>query len=181
MVSPIMETLSWNGINATTGEPLLPRATLQQIAALACGEQLPPGEAEELRRWRSRLEQDHLDTRFEIDPRNLGEAGWGVIFPEDRQDELRAALVPLLALRKAQTSVLKEGRYRELAYRRGESKARFLARHRVGPGPADPDLLPYYLLVVGSPEEISFRFQYQLDVQYAVGRLSFDTLEEYAR
>jgi hypothetical protein len=37
----IIETLSWNGINATTGEPLLPRTTLEQIAALACGEQFP--------------------------------------------------------------------------------------------------------------------------------------------
>jgi hypothetical protein len=35
-----IETLSWNG-NATTGEPLLPTATLEQIAALACGEDLP--------------------------------------------------------------------------------------------------------------------------------------------
>lgn len=177
----MIETLSWNGINATTGEPLLPRATLEQIAALACGDDLPAGEAEELRRWRARLKQDHLDARFEIDLRNLGETGWGVIFPEDREDELREALAPLLALRKAQASVLKEGRYRELVHRRGEFKNRFLARYRVGPGPADPDLLPYYLLIAGSPEEISFRFQYQLDVQYAVGRLSFDTLEEYAR
>lgn len=175
------ETLSWNGINATTGEPLLPAATLEQIASLACGGELPADEIEELRRWRSRQEEDHLDTRFEIDPRNLGEAGWGVIFPADRQDELREALAPLLSLRRAQASAMSEGRYRELVHRRGESKARFLARHRVGPGAADPDLLPYYLLIAGGPEEISFRFQYQLDVQYAVGRLSFDTLAEYAR
>ncbi len=177
----MIETISWNGINATTGEPLLPRATLEQIAALACGDDLPANEAEELRRWRSRLEQDHLDARFEIDPCNLGEAGWGVIFPEGRQDELREALAPLLALRKNQASTVSEGRYRELIHRRGEFKNRFLARHRVGPGPADPDVLPYYLLIAGNPEEISFRFQYQLDIQYAVGRLTFETLEEFAR
>ncbi|HKI04288.1 MAG TPA: C25 family cysteine peptidase [Thermoanaerobaculia bacterium] len=180
-MAPIIETLALNGINATTGEPLQQEATLEQIAALACGEQLAAGDLEELRRWRSHLEKDHLDTRFEIDPRNLAETGWGVIFPEDRQDEFREALAPLLALRKAQASGVSENRYRELVHRPGESKARFLARYRVGPGPADPDVLPYYLLIVGSPEEISFRFQYQLDVQYAVGRLSFVTAEEYSR
>ncbi len=181
MTSPDPQTVSWNGINATTGEPLLPAATPRQIAALAGGETLPAAEVEELRRWRSRREEDHLDTRFEVDPFHLAEAGWGVIFPEGREQELREALGPLLALRKAQASELSESRYRELVHHRGESKARFLARHRVGAGPADPDVLPYYLLIAASPTEISFRFQYQLDVQYAVGRLCFDSLADYTR
>jgi hypothetical protein len=179
MSSIEQQTLILNGINAATGEPLL-CATLEQIAAFACREQVPSGESEELRRQAASLRKDHLDTRFSIDPRNLAEAGWGVIFPEGREDELREVLAPLLALRRSQAGRLRENRYRELLGRPGESKMRFLARHGVGPGPADPDRLPYYLLIVGDPAEISFRFQYQLDVQYAVGRLSFATLEEYA-
>lgn len=181
MPSMDQQILALNGINATTGEALAAGATLEEIAILACDEQLTTAEIEDLRRQRARLLENHLDTKFEIDPRNLAESGWGVIFPEGRQEELREALAPLLALRKSQAGSLREDRYRELIYQPGESKARFLARHGAGPGPADPDKLPYYLLIAADPGEVSFGFQYQLDVQYGVGRLDFATAEEYAR
>jgi hypothetical protein len=170
-----------NGIHARTGKPLMPGVTLEEIAAIACGDPPAGADVEELRRLRTRREKDHLDTRFGIDPRDLAQAGWGVVFPEGRQDELRAALAPLLALRQTQATRVDDRRYRELSYRRGESKARFLARYGVGPGPVDPDRLPYYLLLVGDPGEISYRFQYQLDVQHAVGRVAFPTPDELAR
>lgn len=171
--------LTLNGVNGATGEPLL-SPTLEQVVARARGEEISSGESTDLRRFAESLRVDQLDARFQVDLRDLAETGWGVIFPEGRQDELRAALAPLLSLRRSQAGRLHEHRYRELIGHPGESKARFLARHGIGPGPADPDVLPYYLLIVGDPTEISFRFQYQLDMQYGVGRLCFDTLEEYA-
>jgi Peptidase family C25 len=173
--------LTANGLDATTGAPLLPPLSPEQVARLACGQRWSPEEIADLRWWWEYLDQDHLDTRFGIDCRRLEQAGWGVIFAPGVDEGIRRALAPLLELRREQAARDEEAYYRELIHLPGETKARFLARHGVGPGPADPRKLPYYLLVVGGPEEISFDFQYQLDVQYAVGRLHLATAEEYAR
>jgi hypothetical protein len=118
---------------------------------------------------------------------NLADTGWGVIFAagEPRLDALRAALAELLDHRRNQATQ-KHGEYyheftRRRGYRPGETAAQFLARHRVGASIAPPDRMPYYLLIVGDPEAIPYEFQYGLDVQYAVGRIHFESLEEYAQ
>lgn len=127
--------------------------------------------------------QRRRDVMRGIDPRKLKEAGWGILFAQadEKADAIRKALKPLLELRKKQAG---ESRYREYAGDQGYAEFMrdldFLARQQQGPGPIDPNLVPYYLLVVGDPARIPYRFQYQLDVPCAVGRLSFDTVEEYA-
>ena len=56
----------------------------------------------------------------------------------------------------------------------------WLNRFNVGLAVVDPLLgVPLYLLIVGSPEEIPFEFQYLLDAYWSVGRLHFDTPAEY--
>ncbi len=185
------ERIFVNGVHGGTGRPLLHTVSLEDVARFARGVYnarnggLGVAEIAESKRREKRQAQDHLEPRFGVDCADLSQAGWGVILPAGREAELRGPLTPLLDLRRAQASghgSQNPCRYRELSYRAGDSKSRFLARHGVGPGPVDPDLLPYYLLIVGGPEEIPFRFQFQLDVQFAVGRLALagEALARYA-
>lgn len=124
-----------------------------------------------------------------IDPRNLAESGWGIVFAATTAPDLcsaiQAALAPLLTMRREQA-----GPYFRLyagneGYRPGDTARAFLGRAprlvEVA-NPANPPEtgVPYYLLLVGGPDVIPFEFQYQLDVQYAVGRLDFGTdMEAY--
>jgi hypothetical protein len=180
------EPLLWfNGIDGRRGSYLLPPLPPRQLADFACGATLDPARARELQAWVARGEgKARRGLKEGLDPGKLDEAGWGVIFPRLADSEpLREALAPLLDLRRAQAGKRRERFFREFVgedgYCEGESKVAFLARHGAGPGPADPERVPYYLLLIGDPEAIPFSFQYQLDVQYAVGRLCFDELEEY--
>jgi hypothetical protein len=151
---------------------------VERLAALACGEALDTRHVEESRWLRGRQGQQVWG--LEEDPDDLATAGWGVVFPRGQDPALRQALEPLLALRRQQAG----NRYQELIYDPGpppESKPRFLARHGAGPGPVVPTQVPYYLLLVGDPVALPFWLQAQLDLQYAVGRLCFETPQEYAR
>jgi hypothetical protein len=124
-----------------------------------------------------------------IKPTDLAQAGWGIIFAyEDPQtppalptSAIRQALQSLLDLRQRQAGARFKIYQGADGYRPNDTASSFASRHDVRVSdPADPEKVPYYLLIVGSPQEIPFHFQYQLDVQYAVGRIHFDTLEEYA-
>lgn len=176
-----------NGIDAETGEPLLPTLPVATVAAMAQGRPIAKEELDELRArvavLKQRREADY-GVMAGVDPNDIAQAGWGVIFAfedEDKLPALREALAPLLALRRGQAG----DRYRDetvdpkFFYRPGESMNAWRSRNGGAPGAVDPRKLPYYLLIVGDPQRIPFDFQYQLDVAHAVGRIHFDTLAEY--
>lgn len=63
-------------------------------------------------------------------------------------------------------------------YRPNDTARTFLSREGRHADPSKPvnpkeGGVPYYLLLIGSPEDIPFEFQYGLDVQFAVGRIDF--------
>jgi len=184
--------MCFNGVDARTGAYLFDPLSPRQLADVAAGLTLDSPHQKELEDRHARQKSNrHWGVIDGIDPTKLDEAGWGVVFPATKpgseeaaaQAEIYAALAPLLDHRRAQATKIAD-RYKEYrgpeGYRPGESKQRFMSRLGVGPNPADPDKVPYYLLLVGSPSEIPFRVQYQIDVQYAVGRIHFDTVEAYA-
>lgn len=177
------ELFVFNGIDGATGGYLLPPMTSHALVGLAEGKGIDEVAEEARQRYEAEQLPDYAP-REDVDPKSLAESGWGVIFAHDADPAVREALQPLLDHRRAQASSLAPHRYREFSgadgYRPGERKAAFLGRHKAPTsGPVDPDRMPYYLLIVGSPETISCEFQAQLDLQHAVGRLCFDTLDEY--
>lgn len=178
------DLLFFNGVNGDTGDydltPMPPDILFDVLRGVAEPENIK--ELEYRVQWET---EEHLGVIEGVDPTKVEQAGWGVIFPADTEGKfvpaVKDALKPLLDLRREQA-----GDYFRIyegvdALRPGESKTDFLVRHGVPPAdPANPERMPYYLLLVGDPSQISYRFQSQLDVQYAVGRIYFETLQEYA-
>jgi hypothetical protein len=172
--------LRFNGINGATGEYLLPTLRARQVAQIAAGEPLDAEELAELRKHWLRASQPHFAPMAGIDAQDLSKAGWGIVYAPDVTQAEKEALSPLLQLRKDEAQDRYQDFAGERAYRIGDTKYSFLARSGAGPGAVDPRKIPYYLLLVGNPKSIPYRFQYQLDVQHAVGRLHFESKEQYA-
>ncbi len=170
-----------NGVNGSTGQYLSPPMTGEEIRRNPGDSILDPATRREREWWVERYGIDDPDRApvRDVDPCDLSSAGWGVLFAPGVGAEVKEALEPLLELRRARATTVHQKRYCEHIYQPGQSKEDFLADRGAGFGPANPENLPYYLLIVGDPATIPFRFQYELDVQYAVGRIHFDRTEDY--
>ena len=164
-----------NGIDGVTGEYLVPPMGAGSVARL-----IRPSADREQAGWLKRI--GSLFTRpfrglpIDVDPTEVACAGWGVVVSPETPSGVMSALEPLLAHRRSQ--VLPD-RCKTLEYRAGEGMKDWLKRHGVYAGSVAPTRIPYYLLLIGGPESIPFDFQYLLDIEYAVGRLSFDDADGY--
>ena len=115
--------------------------------------------------------------------KNLNKIRWGVIwYPQDgkvtEQEKLHRKYVQaLIDQRQAQMGY----HIPPLLYEEGWTVMKFLIENGVSPGNMNTASVPYYLLIVASPERIPWDFQQQLDGEYAVGRLWFDDPEDCKR
>ena len=90
------DNLYFNGIDGSTGKYLLEPMTPQQLSEIIVrGE---PRDSEHLQDLKQRHEftKTHLAPMEGVDPRNLAETGWGVIFAHNADPAVKEALDELL-------------------------------------------------------------------------------------
>lgn len=167
------------GVRLDTGMPLR-RLTEDAVKALAGSEQETGADSIALA---SRADAAGVAFAVEggIDSNDLGQAGWGVLYSPSVSAEIKAALKPLLDHRKAQARpfVVFDG---PTGFWSGDRANDWLKRRGVRMDVVNPDNgVPFYLLLVGPPEEMPFEFQYSLDLYWGVGRLWFDEADEFRR
>ena len=138
----------------------------------------------ELRRFFASLPRPHGGDERPLmpglDPRDLADTGWGVVFAETIGDDVKEALGPLLHHRRAQATA-RDDRYRERLYHGWQTAADLLEALGTSPGNPMDGHSPYYVLLVGDPTQVPFEVQNQLAVACAAGRICFNTAEDYAR
>ncbi len=171
-----------NGIDANTGQYLLGPMTLKRAVRLAKGEPVEPEIIQRFKDFLSDWLSIHLGSGQGLaEETELVHTGWGIVFHEAESASVKQALQPLIDHRAAQVGNM--AKVKVLEYRAGERFKDWLGRHQVGTGLTNrnPRKIPYYLLLVGSPEQIPFSFGHLLDVDYYVGRIHFDSPGDYAR
>ncbi len=179
------------GIDAKSGRPIKDLSDAD-FAKMQGAKETQPGDLKKALKARAKAEEEKkagaagrafgmVIDEAGTSPNNLGRAGWGILFGPKVDKKIKEALEPLIEHRrkeKAKPFVI----YDEDGVLPRENVHAWLKRRKVRLDQVDPDNgVPYYLLIVASPQDIPFEFQYTLDLYWACGRLWFDSPEEFAR
>ena len=164
-------------VHAATGKaaPVLPDESLQHLSGDL------PGAA------RRADDTTHLATDSSVgNPDDLTQAGWCIVFASDADPAIKAQLQPLIDLRRKQVNddhLFQVFAGNESGVGPGQTAEDWAELRGVSlTARVDPTAgVPYYVLLIGHPDRISFEFQNLLKMQWAVGRLAFDDMEDYGR
>jgi hypothetical protein len=168
----------FNGINGVTGNYIADPISFSQLTQEIKLETIDEDYIRRMDRTAANFNLRAFGLPFGTEPSDVTQAGWAIVFHTEESDAVKNALAPLIEHRREQIG---EQKTKILDYRPNEQWPDWLERHGVTPGDVEPTKVPFYVLIVGDPIRIPYEFNYLLDVDYAVGRLSFDTPEEYRR
>ncbi len=171
--------LVFNGINRATGDYLLPPQPLDVLSSLFLRTAITDTLHDQLRPSSA---QPNEVSAPGFDDANITQVGWGVIFAAENPEtkNVYSALTSLLTHRQEQAKQLYHVYMDSEGYRPGEPASEFLARHGAPSSEIDPERMPFFLLLVGDLESIPFQFQRDLSLNHAVGRIHFNTIDEYS-
>lgn len=174
---PNDDKLYVNGIDGATGQYLVAPMAYDEAASYVRG---LPHDTPLLRFFKKIwdiVRQPFLGLPFGVSPEDVTQAGWGVVFHKDEDPDVRQALELLVQHRREEIG--NDNLVKVLEYDGQQDAHAWLADHGVLAGDVVPSRVPYYLLLVGGPEQIPFSFGHLLDLEYAVGRLHFERVSQY--
>ena len=156
-------------------------AAIQQLRAQGTGGNVP----KEIIQAKGESDAAHFGmVGGELNADSLEKAGWAVMFGASVDKDIKTKLSPLIDHRKKQVG---DDTLCKVLDPPGpkQSADDWLKSLGTSLNVVDPSKgIPYYVMIVASPEDISFEFQYELDLYWAVGRLwleSADAFERYAQ
>jgi hypothetical protein len=176
--NPISRHYIFNGV-VPDGKYLFEEISAEQVFELAQVElETSPGDEQRRIQYLSST-KDKNYFGFDVPVYDISEAGWGVIVHEQTDEGILNEIDKLRAHRKKHNNIPDKLCPEMIKLTGVPDYRKFLAKMNVSPGFGSVEKLPYYLLIVGGPELIPYRFQYELASEYAVGRIAFRDTEGY--
>jgi hypothetical protein len=155
-----------NGLDAETGGPLIDPVSYEALSERVLEVYRPKERVKDAEEFRAAQTSYSLYDEYELD--DPQQAGWGLLVHADEADEMQKVLKDLIDHRNG----------RILLYQ-GEDPREWKEQNHAND--VNPDKFPFYVLIAGSPSRIPFELQFSLDILQSVGRIDFESPDDYAR
>ena len=166
--------LVFNGIDGGSGDYLFAPGNVSELASSSRSRII--GTAPITLESPSQLKRARFAGPPGVDPREPRAAGWGVVIPKGLNSKIKKAVTKLINHRQKRFGYLM---VKELSYEAPQDSEQWKNLHAIDAGFFNPNSVPYYLLLVGDTEQIPFHFEQGLSSAHAVGRINFDSIEDF--